>query len=225
MRLLIALLALLLPSVAWAYPVPHAELPSDEQPVRRTPTTGYTLALIWQPESCHARAGGQPRHEECNDPSIRRRFTLHGLWPDGDGANRWPQYCKPAAILTDQQIGAGIDATPAPQLLQHEWAKHGTCMAADPAAYFGEEARLFRTIRYPNMEGLARQRGLTAMAFQRAFADANPGMTATMLRLNVNKRGWLEEVWICLGKDRRPRNCPAFAGGANPGQRIRVEAP
>ena len=226
MRSVLALVALLSAPAALAQAPqrPHAELPSAEQPVRNVPTRSYTLSLIWTPEHCYARRGQQGADAECSS-AARSGFTLHGLWPDGDGPNRWPEYCKPVDILTDTQIRAGIGATPSAQLLQHEWAKHGSCMADDPLRYFHEEDRIYAGIRTPDMAALAHRRGLTAGQFQTAFAAANPGMTADMMRLNVNKRGWLEEVWLCLGLDKRPHACPAEQGGAQPGDRIKVQAP
>jgi ribonuclease T2 len=226
MRLVI-LLAMLLwtgPLAAQVLPRPHAELPSADQPARRTPTTGYTLSLIWTPEHCFSqrRRGGSDL--ECSGAK-RGGFILHGLWPDGDGPNRWPQYCRPVAILSDAQVRAGIGATPSPQLLQHEWAKHGICMTADPAAYFAEEHRIYASIRVPDMAALAHRRGMTVGQFQSAFAAVNPGMRGDMMRLSLNSRGWLEEVWLCLGLDKRPRTCPASAGGAQPGDPVKVQAP
>ncbi len=216
--------ALLLPALAHAQSLapPHAELPSADQPVRQARTTGYTLALSWAPEFCHSLRGDRASNPECRRGT---GFTLHGLWPDGDGPNRWPQYCKPVSILTERQLEAGIAVTPSRQLLQHEWAKHGSCMGDDPVAYFQEEARLFGRVRTPDMRALAARRGITARDVQAAFAAANPGMRPGMVRVDVNKRGWLEEVWLCLGLDRRPRPCPAGQGGAAPGRTLRIEPP
>jgi ribonuclease T2 len=226
MRLVLLLAALLWtgPLVARALPRPHAELPSADQPPRRTPTTGYTLSMIWTPEHCFSQRRSGGNDLECSGAK-QGSFILHGLWPDGDGPNRWPQYCHPVAILSDAQISAGIDATPSPQLLQHEWAKHGSCMTGDPVAYFAQEGRIYAGIRAPDMATLAHRRGLTVGQFQSAFAAANPGMRADMMRLNLNNRGWLEEVWLCLGLDKRPRTCPALAGGAQSDDLVKVQAP
>lgn len=235
MRWLMLLFALLMPAPLMAQAAqdwsrPHAELASAQQPARNVPTTGYTLSLIWTPEHCFAQArrgnGNQGRTANDRECSGRPRgFVLHGLWPDGDGPNRWPQYCRPVSILTDDQIRAGIAATPSAQLLQHEWAKHGSCMTSDPVRYFAMEDRIFAGIHFPDMASLAHRRGLTAAQFQTAFAAANPGMRADMMRLNLNRRGWLEEVWLCLGLDRRPRTCAANAGGASPDAPVKVQAP
>ena len=225
MRIVMLLASLLLvPALAGAQTLsrPHADLPSAGQPARRVPITGYTLALTWAPEYCHA-----PDHrsaDECANRATRGGFVLHGLWPDGGGPDKWPQYCHPVAILTDDEVKAGIGATPSAQLMQHEWAKHGSCFAPSATAFFAEEGRLYRAVRLPDMAMLSHRRDLTVTAFQSAFAAANPGMTADMMRLNVNKRGWLEEVWLCLGNDRKPRACPTDAGGADPGAALKVQA-
>jgi ribonuclease T2 len=228
MRYLLLLAALLMPTWALAeLPRPHAELPSAEQPARKVPTTGYTLSLIWTPEHCfkqNRRGGGDNDDMECSGVASRG-FILHGLWPDGDGPNRWPQYCHPVAILTEEQLQAGIAATPSTQLLQHEWAKHGSCMTDDPVKYFGAEDGIYSRIRTPDMASLSHRRGLTVGQFQQAFAAANPGMRADMMRLNLNKRGWLEEVWVCLGLDKHPRTCPASQGGAQSDDPVKVQAP
>lgn len=228
MRLMPFLIAVLaLPAMAAAQTARvHAELASSEQPVRRVPTTGYTLSLIWTPEHCyssqsHGRGDADP---ECSGAGAHG-FTLHGLWPDGAGPNLWPEYCHPVALLTDAQIAAGSRATPSPQLLQHEWAKHGSCMTTDPVSYFALEDRIYDSIHTPDMAMLSHRRGMTVGEFQTAFAAANPGMTADMMRLNLNKNGWLEEVWLCLGLDKRPRSCPAGQGGAALADRVKVSTP
>ena len=224
MRIVVWLAALLWTAAAWAQGVPlHPDLPSASQPARRVPITGYTLAMSWAPEYCHGRRGERGRDPECANPRASGGFTLHGLWPDGDGPNRWPQYCRPVALLTEAQMAPVRDATPSPQLRQHEWAKHGSCMSKDPRAYFAEEARLYQAIATPDMRALARRRDLTAYDVQQAFADLNPGLRPTAVRLNVNRRGWLEEVWLCLGLDKRPRPCAASQGGAAPSSTVRIE--
>jgi ribonuclease T2 len=221
-RWLVAWLGMVLAAgAAWAQAVPHAELPSEAQPVRQARTTGYTLALSWAPEYCHRR-GARRDEGECGSRPARG-FTLHGLWPDGDGPNRWPQYCHLVAILTEAQMAPALGPTPSRQLLQHEWAKHGSCTGSDPVRYFADEDRLFRGIAVPDMGALARRRGLRGGDVAAAFAAANPGLPAQAVRLNVNKRGWLEEVWLCLGLDKRPRPCAAGAGGAPDAATLQIE--
>lgn len=226
------LLGLLLAATAPSCPLPanlprpRPDLASAEQPSRPGKAASYTLSLIWGPEACFSRRGHGPGDLQCTSDWNRSHFTLHGLWPDGAAKGQWPQYCRPVALLTDAQLRAGLCATPSVQLLQHEWAKHGSCAFADPAAYFAEEGRLFRTLKFPRMADLAQRRDLTARDVEAAFAAANPGMTADMVRLNVNKKGWLEEVWLCLGADRRFARCgPGQSDGAAPDLRVKVAYP
>ncbi len=229
-RKLVALLISLMPAAALAegpactvpavLPRPHPEGPSAREPKRLLPIGGYTLALSWSPEYCHAHRRDAQSRIQCGSDN-RFGFTLHGLWPDGLGKD-WPQYCQPAALLPEAQIRASLCATPSPQLLQHEWAKHGTCTTLDAKSFFATADRLYRGIAAPDMAALSR-RPLTVAAFSRAFAAANPGLREDMLRLNVNRRGWLEEVWLCLGKDMAPRRCPATQRGAAPAAVLKIE--
>lgn len=200
-------------------PRPMLEGPSMEAPRRLLPIGGYTLAVSWTPEYCANRASSPQDRIRCGEPG-RFGFTLHGLWPDGTGP-LWPQYCKPARLVPDAVIRQHLCSTPSPQLIQHEWEKHGTCMAQTPADYFAQSSKLFAALQFPDMTAL-RGRTLRAAEFQKAFADANPGMAADQMRLNVGKTGWLEEVWLCLDKGFRQQSCPAHQGGALPEQVIRI---
>lgn len=234
-RTLAGAAALALPATALAAPActlpqslprPEPDGPTAEQPARRLPVASYTLSVIWGPEACYRTKQRHAGDMSCATGWNRSHFKLHGLWPDGARAGQWPQYCRPVPLLTDAELRAGLCATPSVQLLQHEWAKHGSCMGGDAKAYFAEESRLFAQLRFPAMTALARRRDLTAGGFARAFAAANRGMTPDMVRLNVNKGGWLEEVWLCLDRDRRFARCEAGQGdGGAPGRRIRIAAP
>jgi ribonuclease T2 len=200
-------------------PRPMLEGPSADTPRRILPIGGYTLAVSWTPEYCVNRASSPQDRIRCGEPG-RFGFTLHGLWPDGKGA-LWPQYCTPTRLVPDAVIRQHLCSTPSPQLIQHEWEKHGTCMARVPADYFARSGKLFAALQFPDMEAL-RGRTLRAAEFQKAFADANPGMAPDQMRLNVGKTGWLEEVWLCLDKGFRRQSCPAHQSGALPEQVIRI---
>ena len=197
-------------------PTPHVEAPPPDQPPRAMPIASYTLALIWTPQHCHHAVGGAESFECTRDTGAR--FVLHGLWPDGEGKS-WPQWCAAAPVLPARTIAAHYCATPSAQLLQHEWAKHGTCIAgATPESYFGQSNRLFHALRFPDMAALARTT-LTESAFASAFAAGNPGLAAEDIRLNLDKEGWLQEVWLCLDTAFRPMRC---AAPAQPSRKVRI---
>ncbi len=200
-------------------PRPMLEGPTSDQPRRLLPIGSYTLAVSWSPEYCAERTTSPRDHFQCGGERSFG-FTLHGLWPDGEGA-QWPQYCRPTRLVPDKVIREHVCTTPSPQLIQHEWEKHGTCMSKTPEAYFAKSAALYSELRFPEMDEL-RGKSMTAAAFQEAFAKANPGMKADQMRLNVDKAGWFEEVWLCLDKQFRRTSCPVHQGGAKPDQLIRI---
>lgn len=200
-------------------PRPMLEGPSIDEPRRILPIGGYTLAVSWTPEYCVNRASSPQDRIRCGAEKPFG-FTLHGLWPDGEGA-QWPQYCTPTRLVPEPVIRAHLCSTPSPQLIQHEWEKHGTCMAKTPADYFRRSGALFAELRFPEMEQY-RGRTMKAVEFQKLFADANPGMAPDQMRLNIGKTGWLEEVWLCLDKGFHRRACPAHQGGALPEQVVRI---
>ena len=219
-RIVVAALALGLPSVAHAQAYrcaipakiapPRPDLPSAGQPRRVLPIGGYTLAITWAPEYCRGNARDASARFQCGGGN-RFGFTLHGLWPDGIGPD-WPQYCTTTALVPRRVIRDTICATPSAQLIQHEWAKHGTCMGTTPAAYFATARRLYGRVRYPDMDGLSRG-PLTAGRFANALAAVNPGLPANAIRITATRQGWLDEVWLCLDKAYRYERCRPKSGG------------
>ncbi|MBB4085096.1 ribonuclease T2 [Sphingomonas carotinifaciens] len=224
----LAATALLLPvaaqAQAYSCSAPQApqrirpDLPTDKQPRRVVPIGSYTLAITWSPQYC--RDHGDGGSFQCGSAN-RFGFTLHGLWPDGKGAT-WPQYCRPTGLIPAAVVRRHICATPSAQLMQHEWAKHGTCMSGySPARYFRQSNALYGRLRYPDMEALSR-RELTAGGFAQAMARANPGLRADMMRVTATRDGWLDELWICLDTAFRYTRCPAHQGGVSPSSSLRI---
>lgn len=200
---------------------PHPELPTDRQPQRLLPIGGYTLALTWSPEYCHGQASEGGNAIECGTGN-RFGFTLHGLWPDGIGKD-WPQYCRATPLLSPATIRANLCATPSPQLLQHEWAKHGTCLPGlDPDSYFKRSTGLYAALRFPDMDALSREQGLTVGRLAAALAAANPAIPAEAIRVTVNERGWLNELWLCLDKRFAYVRCRADSGGASAATTLKI---
>lgn len=203
-----------------ALPDWQAEGPTTREPRRVLPTASYTLALSWAPGFCRTRGDDPDARFQCGG-SNRFGWVLHGLWPDGPG-KEWPQYCRSAPRLPAAVIRRNLCITPSAQLIQHEWVKHGTCMAATPEAYFARSRALFQGLRFPDMAALSRRRGLTAGQLAAAIARVNPGITARSMRITADREGWLSEVWMCRDLRLRATTCPAHQGGLSPGAAIRI---
>ncbi|AMK22208.1 MULTISPECIES: ribonuclease T2 family protein [unclassified Sphingobium] len=201
-------------------PRPRPDLPSESQGRRLLPIGGYTLALTWSPQYCAGAKGGDDAFQ-CSGRNGRFGFTLHGLWPDGVG-KEWPQYCRATDLLPRPVIWQNLCVTPSVQLLQHEWAKHGTCMATRPELYFNLSRALYQSIRYPDMAALARRKTLTVGRFTEAFAAANQGMRADMMRVTATRDNRLSEVWLCMDKALEFARCPKHQGGTSNQTSLRI---
>ena len=200
-------------------PRPVDDLPDADQPKRVLPIGGYTLAITWAPEFCRNGGFTPSARFQCGSGN-RFGFSLHGLWPDGVGKD-WPQYCATTPILPAKLIRGMMCTTPSAQLIQHEWAKHGTCTSMSPDAYFTRSSGLYARLRYPDMDPLSR-RPLTVGQFQAAFAALNPDVPAEAIRVTTKRGGWLDELWLCLDTRFRYERCRAGTGGQPRNATLRI---
>jgi ribonuclease T2 len=176
-------------------------------PARRTALAGYTLALSWSPEYCRNRQGRAADRRQCSGAAGRFGFVVHGLWPESRGDP--PQWCAARGSLTSRELARNLCMTPSAELLAHEWAKHGACMAPRPESYFRTARRLWNALRWPDFDRMARRDGLTAGQVREAFSQANRLWEPEYVGLLVNERGWLQEMRLCYGKDFKPAACDA----------------
>ena len=226
MKRLAAVLLLVLPgpALAQAYQcrlpqrIQLPEPPRPDGPVRRMAVTGYTLAASWSPQYC--RSARDYQSMQCSGRSGLFGFILHGLWPEGRSG--WPQWCsltpRPGPALLRQHLCM----TPSARLLEHEWAKHGSCMTATPAAYFRTASILWRSIAWPDADRLSRRKGLTVGDLRREFVLANPDWRAEHVGVVLARGGWLQELRLCYRRDFRPAACPRGQSGASDGEPLKI---
>ncbi len=180
---------------------------APDGPARRTPVTGYTLALSWSPEFCRGREASGAHKRQCSGRDGRFGLIVHGLWPEGTGGN-WPQWCSASSPSPDT-LRPHLCMMPSERMMAHEWAKHGSCMVRRPENYFKVSAILWRSLRLPDLDRLSRRKDLDAGTLRQAFAAANPGWKREQVGLQLNHNGWLEEIRLCYGKDFMPARCDA----------------
>ncbi len=203
--------------------VPQAvEVPriAPDAPPRSLPVTGYTLALSWSPEFCRTRKDDPAHAMQCGGERGSFGLVVHGLWPEG--AKGSPQWCKAVAAPTAAEVRGAMCLMPSERLVARQWAKHGSCMVPNPARYLKVIGILHGGLRLPDYDRISREDGLTAGRIRSAFADANPGWPESAIGVQLNARGWLEEVRLCYAKTFRPVRCPPSRWGAEDGAAAKV---
>jgi ribonuclease T2 len=227
---LAAILLALLPALALAQAyqcAPPARFEAvrpirPDGPVIHAPVARYTLALSWSPEFCRSQRGqGAHNAVQCGGTNGRFGFVLHGLWPESNSGPA-PQWCALTPRPSPQLLRQNICMTPASSLLEHEWAKHGSCMAKTPEGYFRVAGILWKALRWPDMDRPSRQRDLTAGDLRRAFAAANRGWKPEAVGIFTGSHGWLRELKLCYGRDFMPQTCPRRSFGAPDNARLKI---
>jgi ribonuclease T2 len=159
----------------------------------------YAVALSWSPSYCAT-------HSDPGQCGRGLGFVLHGLWPQYEAG--YPERCS------NEQVPPSIRATyaslyPSPNLLGHEWRKHGTCSGLDPAAYFALSSTLKQQLIIPApYQHPAAPLRISPREFAQAFKSANPAFAADSVLPFCDGGGrFLREVHACFDKGGRSRSC------------------
>jgi ribonuclease T2 len=166
----------------------------------------YVLALSWSPGFCEVE-GDRKGRDQCEDGS-GLGFVVHGLWPQY--TRGFPTECSPANRSPSRiALESAKGVFPDEGLARYEWRKHGTCSGLSPTEYF-EAVRAARekVAIPPALVSPTAEQTFTPIALERAFAAANPGLRTDMMAVACSG-GMLQEIRICLSKDRRSfLTCP-----------------
>jgi len=179
-------------------------------PVRKVPIGGYTLAVSWSPEFC--RGNRDPGSIQCSGRSGRFGFVLHGLWPESNSGAP-PQWCALTPRPLPRTVRENLCSTPVPRLIEHEWAKHGSCMATTPEAYWGIARHIWARFQWPDAMRLSLRPDLTVGALREAVVLANPGLKREAVGVVMSRSGWLRELRICHNRQYRTVACRRDAFG------------
>ncbi|WP_158821289.1 ribonuclease T [Granulicella sp. S156] len=157
----------------------------------------YLMNLSWSPEFC-AIQGVSP---QC---AAKPGFILHGLWAQNNDGS-YPVFCSeehgPA------KPSENLDLTPDLSLLDHEWAKHGTCSAAGPQRFFAMEREAYHSLKIPaEFTHVDHEISLTPDKILGLFYEANPTFPQGSILLSCG-RNHLTAIEACLSKDLKPLVC------------------
>lgn len=171
----------------------------------------YLLSLSWSPSFCEAageRGADRVPRQQCGERPYA--FVVHGLWPQYEKG--FPEYCQVPAPRLDRNIMSSmLDIMPAPQLIFHEWDRHGTCSGLSARAYFDTVRKARAVVKIPD-DYLDLKAALTVTPDEvaEAFVKANPGLTRGAIAVGCdNKR--LREVRVCMSRELGFRDCEDVA--------------
>jgi len=157
----------------------------------------YLMNLSWSPEFCSIQ-GTSP---EC---AAKPGFILHGLWAQNNDGS-YPVFCSeehgPA------KPSENLDLTPDLSLLDHEWAKHGTCAAVGPQRFFTMEREAYHSLKIPaEFTHVDHEISLTPDKILGLFYEANPTFPQGSILLSCG-RNHLTAIEACFSKDLKPLVC------------------
>ncbi len=174
--------------------------------VRKLPAAYFLLSLSWSPQFCKTPAGQSARNRfQCQENSFG--MVVHGLWPQAagvTGGNGQPRNCELTTPIPQDILRKHLCTVPGVQLMQDEWAKHGTCAFDSPEKYLDRIEALMTSLRIPDLQALGA--GLRAKDIIAAFVNANPGLTSDAVQLQVGSKQ-LQEVHVCYDMNFQFRRC------------------
>lgn len=154
----------------------------------------YLLTLSWSPTFCLTHKDDA----QCSGKGYG--FVLHGLWPQY-AKGGWPESCPPMVALSPAERTQGLTLFPTPKLLEHEWAKHGTCSGLGAKGYLDAADKAVGAVKIPEqLQPFSSTHYFQAQEIANLFRQSNPGIAADGIAVICNGPE-LSEVRVCMGKD------------------------
>ncbi len=157
----------------------------------------YVLALSWSPEFCYSHR----ESPECQDKHFG--FVVHGLWPQF--TNGYPENCSNAPGPSHPE--SMTDIMPDASLVEHEWARHGTCSGLDADAYFKLVRQAYSSLHIPAALVAPHQSSnISPDELKEQFVKANPRLRTEDIRVSCGNN-YLTAVSVCFTKSLDPADC------------------
>ena len=179
----------------------------------------YLLSLSWAPTYCAEHPNDNST--ECR-AGQRKTFVLHGLWPQSQSGAP-PENCGSARPVSQQIVRHMLAYFPSDSLIQHEWAKHGTCSGLSAQDYFGKVEQAFRKVQVPSQfTALSSQKDFSIKDVEESFASTNHAPEQAF-RVSCNV-GDLANLEVCLSKELEYQFCTGSVHECVAGQ-VRLRPP
>ena len=163
----------------------------------------YLLTMSWAPEFCATNPKGKSS-SEC-DPKKHYGFVVHGLWPQNN-TGAYPHDCGPAQPVSQAIVQQMMPLMPDSGLIQHEWAKHGTCSGLSAQDYFDSIQKAFGNVKIPEeYRAPASMVTDSPTDIEKKFAEAN---NAPQGAFHVScPNADFAALEVCLTKDLQYQEC------------------
>jgi ribonuclease T2 len=161
----------------------------------------YVLSLYWLPTVCLE----SPTGEECQSQG-HRGLAVHGLEPTLD-------YNSPVNCGGDERPSAALatlmkDLMPTRQLVEREWAEHGTCSGLPPEQFFALLRQAYRSLSIPQLNDSNQDVELRVLRVTAAIRRGNPGLPPQSLSVTCSgSPARLREIRVCLSKNLSSTYC------------------
>ena len=164
----------------------------------------YLLTLSWAPEFCATNSSARSSAECASNKHMG--LVVHGLWPQYNNG-KWPQDCATTPPVASATVEHMMPIMPGSSLIQHEWAKHGTCSGLSVDDYFANIEKLYTGLTIPDDFKRPGDAASTSPGdIEAAFASANSAPKGAF-RVSCPKNEF-SAVEICLSKDLQYQACP-----------------
>lgn len=165
----------------------------------------FLLTLSWTPEFCASDSTARSS-AEC-DPNKHVGLVVHGLRPQYDNGKS-PQNCASMSPVASTTVDHMMPIMPGKELIQHEWANHGTCSGLSTHDYFGVIEKLYNGLEVPpNFKTPSSSFAAVPTDIEQKFAKANNAPKGAF-RISCPQNEFLA-LEICLSKDFQYQACPA----------------
>jgi ribonuclease T2 len=169
----------------------------------------YVLSLYWLPTLCLESPGA----DECRG-SDHNGFIVHGLWPVLDWNS--PINCGGGDNLSDSLVGSLKDLMPTRQLVEREWAVHGTCSGEAPDRFFSLMRQAYVSVNLPILLNGGGDAIETIQQITKGFTNRDSGLPAQAVIITCSDNpARLREVRICLSKNLASSYCSGETLGAS----------
>jgi ribonuclease T2 len=178
----------------------HQQTPSE-----RSNQTGdfdyYLVSLSWSPSYCVTHPNDK---RQCGGRGFG--FVLHGVWPQ-KLTGGYPENCPVTSQPSSGAIEKALAFMPSEKLIQHEWAKHGSCSGLSADEYLNLADRAFSTLKIPKgFDAPKSSRSVSADQIIEEFVSINPGLEKQSITVSCSGNE-LQEVRLCVDKQLKPMSC------------------